>query len=97
MSRLTSNISITKPIQWNHTSICKSIFRLIFTFIMVLCTGIFYFMIKWNNPNVYLVIFVKVCLTECLISFGLFFVFKVILRWLKLSNLTLFFMLRESI
>jgi len=97
MARLTSNISITKPIQWNHTSICKSIFRLIVTFIMVLCSGIFYFIIKWDNPNVYLVIFVKVCLSESLISFGMFYIFKVILKWFKLSNMTLFFMLRESI
>ena len=97
MSRLTSNISITKPIQWNHTSICKSIFRLIFTFIMVMLSGIFYFLIKWDNPKIYLVIFVKVCLSESLISFGMFFTFKVFLKWLKLSNMTLFFMLRESI
>jgi hypothetical protein len=97
MSRLTSNISITKPIQWNHTSICKSIFRLIFTFIMVMLSGIFYFLIKWDNPKIYLVIFVKVCLSESLLSFGMFFTFKVFLKWLKLSNMTLFFMLRESI
>ena len=97
MSRLTSNISITKPIQWNHTSVCKSIFRLIFTFIMVMLSGIFYFLIKWDNPKIYLVIFVKVCLSESLISFGMFFTFKVFLKWLKLSNMTLFFMLRESI
>ena len=97
ISRLTSNISITKPIQWNHTSICKSLFRLIFTFILVLCNGVFYFIIKWDNPNVYLVIFGKVCLSESFISFGMFFLFKVLFRWLKLSNMTLLFMLRESI
>ena len=52
--RFSSNISITKPIQWNHTSFYKSIFRLIFIFILFLCSCIFYFIIKWDDNNIFL-------------------------------------------
>ena len=93
---LASKITITKEIQWNHTGFIKSIFRLIFMCLFLsLCTLPYYY-ISWDN-NIWIVALGKIGLTLNLYTFTMFFLLKQILKWIKLSNLTLFTMLRESI
>jgi hypothetical protein len=93
---LSNKITITKEIQWNHTSQVISFFRLIVIVLLFVLSSLPYYLIEWNN-NIYVVIFGKICLCLCCYAFGMFFVFKLLLKWLKLSNMTLFTMLRDSI
>ena len=93
---LSNKITITKEIQWNHTSQIISFFRLIVIVLLFALSSLPYYLIKWNS-NIYVVIFGKICLCLCCYAFGMFFVFKLLLKWLKLSNMTLFTMLRDSI
>ena len=60
-----------------------------------LCTLPYYY-ISWDN-NIWIVALGKIGLTLNLYTFTMFFLLKQILKWIKLSNLTLFTMLRESI
>ena len=95
---LTSEITITKETQWNHTSNIISFFRLIMIcFFLIIFSGIPYYFIKWNNKYYLLVIFIKVGLSLYISMFLLFFLLKIILKWLKLTNLTLFYIIRDSI
>lgn len=93
---LSNKITITKEIQWNHTSQVISFFRLIVVMLLFALSSLPYYFIGWDS-NIYAVVFGKVCSCLCLYALGMFFVFKIILKWLKLSNLTLFTMLRDSI
>ena len=93
---ISSKITIAKEIQWNHTGFIKSIFRLIFMCLFLSLCIVPYFLIGWDN-KVWVIAVFKVGLSFNLFSFGMFFLLKLILKWVKLSNLTLFTMLRESI
>ena len=98
IARFISEITITKPIKWNKTSFVISIFRLIFLiFIQII---IFYLCKNFNNfgemgnideitKNNSFLYFVS--------SISLFVVSKIILYWMKLINMTYFFLERNSI
>ena len=98
IARFISEITITKPIKWNKTSFVISIFRLIFLiFIQII---IFYLCNNFNNfgemgnideitKNNSFLYFVS--------SISLFVVSKIILYWMKLINMTYFFLERNSI
>ena len=93
-----SEITITKPIKWNRTPFVISIFRLIFLIFIQFI--IFYLCnnfdnignmgntdeISINNSFLYFVS-----------SISLFVVNKIILYWMKLLNMTYFFLERNSI
>jgi hypothetical protein len=91
-----SQISFNKVIQWNHTSLLHSILRLVFILILLFLSSLGFIFISWHD-NIFLVIFVKLILTMNLIGFGTFYAYKQILKYLKVTNLTFFIMLRESI
>jgi hypothetical protein len=93
-----SEITITKPIKWNNTSFVISIFRLIFLIFIQFI--IFYLSNNFNNVgdmgnideitiNNSFLYFVS--------SISLFVVNKIILYWMKLLNMTYFFLERNSI
>ena len=93
-----SEITITKPIKWNETSFVISIFRLLFLIFIQFI--IFYLSNNFNNVgdmgsideitiNNSFLYFVS--------SISLFVVNKIILYWMKLLNMTYFFLERNSI
>ena len=93
-----SEITITKPIKWNNTSFVISIFRLIFLIFIQFI--IFYLCNNFDNIgdmgnidettiNNSFLYFVS--------SISLFVVNKIILYWMKLLNMTYFFLERNSI
>ena len=95
---LSNEITITKETQWNHTSNIKDFFRLIMIcVILILFSGVPYYFIKWNYKNDFIVIFIKVGVSLNITMYMLFFLLKIFLKWLKLTNLTLFYILRDSI
>ena len=65
--------------------------------ILILFSGIPYYFIKWNYKHDFIVIFIKVGMSLNVSMYLLFFLLKIFLKWLKLSNLTLFYILRDSI
>lgn len=79
---------IRNATQWNHTGLCKGIVRLFFVIILsLLClapTVLIYFVLdNKSEANGY---FFIITLPFCLITFGLFFMFKVLLKCLKLTK-----------
>lgn len=94
---LVSKISITKPLKWNNTSFIKSIFRFLVCLLLLIPLIIF---LKINDglekENLQRDILIKFFFGINLISFGLFFLLKIILKSLKLTNLTHYFLIRES-
>ena len=91
---LTSSISFNKKIQWNHTSIFLSLLRLIF--ITAITFGCLYSFLFLNYNNFILEILFKYVLPLNLFSLGLFYWFKLILKYLKVTNILLLTLLRES-
>lgn len=93
---LCSKLCINKDIQWNHTGLYISIMRLIF--ICLLLAGSVVLFQSFGFPRDNISIFLsQVFLISNSICFGLCFFYKIILKWLKVTNITLFTILRESI
>ena len=93
---LMSKLSINKDIQWNHTKIYYSIPRLVILLILMGISSLSYTLISFDS-NVIMIILLKYFLCLNLISFGMFYGYKQILKYLKLTNILIFTMLRESI
>jgi hypothetical protein len=93
---LISKLSVNKDIQWNHTNLKTMLIRLIIIIILILLSSMIYFYIKWDS-NIFLIIVFKIGLTVNLISIGIFWFFKEILKYFHLTNITLDTMMRESV
>ena len=93
---LISKLSVNKDIQWNHTNLKTRLIRFLIIIILILLSSIFYFYIKWDS-NILLIIIFKIGLTVNLISIGIFWFYKEILKYLHLTNITLDTMMRESV
>jgi hypothetical protein len=91
---LTSSISFNKKIQWNHTSIFLSFLRLLFIFSLTFGCLYSFLFINYNNFIVELLL--KYILPLNIFSLGLFSWYKLILKYLKVTNILLLRLLRES-
>ena len=91
---LTSIISSNYKRQWNSTSICISLLRLIFSIgITFGCLNSFFF---FKFDNFFVELLLKYVLPVNLFGFGLFYWYKIILKYLKVTNIFLLTSLRES-
>ena len=91
---LTSSISWNKKRQWNHTELLQGIIRLIFVF--GLSTACLFPTIFYEAPSwVYKLLF-KSIVPLTIFGFGLFFLFKIILKYLKVTNTLIFTIFRDS-
>ena len=91
---LSSIISSSNKKQWNNTSFSISLLRLIF--IIVVTFGCLYSFIFLKFDNFILEIFMKYILPINLFSLGLFYWYKLILKYLKVTNILLLTSFRES-
>ena len=91
---LTSSISFNKEIQWNHTSIFLSFLRLLFIFSLTFGCLYSFLFINYNNFIVELLL--KYILPLNIFSLGLFYWYKLILKYLKVTIILLLRLLRES-
>ena len=91
---LTSIISSNTKRQWNYTSGCISVLRLFFA--MGITCGCLYSFLFLNFGIFILNIFVKYILPLNLFGFGLFYWYKIILKYLKVTNIFLLTSFRES-
>jgi hypothetical protein len=88
MNILISEITITKSIKWNQTSIIIDLLRLIVLF--VIKAGIFYCSDNlYNNKNDAFLLFA--------FSIFIFIIDKILLYWVRLINMTYFFLEGNSI
>lgn len=91
----SQEIQITKETQWNHTGTLKSIGRFVVILLFMALFSLSYIYSDWND-NFWKVLLCKICLTLNLYSFGIFFLVKQFCKWFKLTNITLFTMIRDS-
>lgn len=88
-SSLMTKITINRETQWNHTNNFFSILRL---FIIVVLSAILvfpYFLIEWDY-NIVLVFLFKLVVPSNTITFAYFFLFKKLLKGLRMVNMTLY-------
>lgn len=94
---LMTKISINKETQWNHTNSFYSIMRILI--VLLLCAIIilpFYMFIEWDD-NFAVVFLFKTLIPFNLAAFSFFFLFKIVLKSLRMVNLTLYSMLQDSL
>ena len=95
INSLISEITITKSIKWNKTSFCIDILRLFALFIIQIC--FFYLSENFNSNNNFDENKINEAFSFFQFSIFLFIVGKMILYWMKLINMTYFFLERNSI
>ena len=97
MNSLISEISITKPIKWNETSFIVDIMRLII--LIFIKVSIFYCSDSINDKIVSNSdeFDINSASLFYISSFFIFIIDKIILKWIKLINMTYFFLERNSI
>ena len=93
---LMTKISFNKEIQWNHTSDIKSFFRFVILIPLLYLSILLYIYIDYTRSVIEIILF-KIGLTVNIISFGMFHGYKQILKYLKLTNIIIFTMIRESV
>ena len=94
-SSLMTKITLNRETQWNHTNIFYSILRL---FLIIVFSSVMmfpYFFFDWND-NIALVFIFKLVLPTNMLAFCYFYLFKVLLKSLKMVNLSMY-SLSESI
>lgn len=92
---LLSKISINKSTQWNHTGPVKSFLRLILVALLAAVPMLMYILIPYS-VNIYIQFIFKVFASLTITVFGLFYLYKPVLRKVKLVNSALFTELLES-
>lgn len=90
---LASSISFNKARQWNHTGFFISLIRLVFLFLLSL--GILYPFLNLNFENFFYELFLKYIMPWNIFGFGLFHLFKLILKYLKVTNILLLTIIGE--
>jgi len=93
---LMTKITINKETQWNHTNSFYSLLRIVVILFLSTILMIPYFLIRWDD-NFIIIITLKLYLPFYMITFSIFFLFKIILRSFRMINLTLYSMLQESL
>lgn len=88
-SVLTSLSPINNVTQWNHTSSFYSIFRLIIIIIVVLLINYPFYFISWN-ADFYIIIIFKILFPIGNTCFVMFFLLKILLKFLRLTNNSLY-------
>ena len=98
INSLISEITITKSIKWNKTSFCIDILRLIVIIFFQIC---FFYLSDYykyyfydKNENEYKI---NIAFLFCVFAVFLFIIGKILLYWMKLINMTYFFLERNSI
>ena len=90
---LASSISFNKARQWNHTGFFISLIRLVFLFLLSL--GILYPFLNLNFENFFYELFLKYIMPWNIFGFGLFHLFKLILKYLKVTNILLLVLIEQ--
>ena len=90
---LASSISFNKERQWNHTNFCISFIRLLFLFLLSL--GCLYPFLCFNFETFYSELILKYIIPFNILGFGLFHLFKLILKYLKVTNILLLTIIGE--
>jgi hypothetical protein len=98
INSLISEITITKSIKWNKTSFCIDILRLIVIIFFQIC---FFYLSDYykyyfydKNENEYKI---NIAFLFFVFAVFLFIIGKILLYWMKLINMTYFFLERNSI
>lgn len=86
----SGSINLARDTEWNNTSGWISLLRLLVTFALSAICFIPYFIIGDNNDKFGVVFFVKYFLCFGLFSIGISALFKIALRFMKLTNETLY-------
>ena len=92
---LISEITITKSIKWNKTSFFFDILRLLV--LIFIQTGFFYLSDNYNTYNIDFENKEKDSFLFFVFSIFLFIIGKIVLYWMRLINMTYFFLERNSI
>ena len=90
---LASSISFNKARQWNHTNFSISLIRLLI--LIFLSFGCLYTYIFVNFQNFLFELFLKYIIPLNIFTFGLFHLFKLILKYLKVTNILLLTIIGE--
>jgi len=86
---MLSKISDDIQIQWNHTPNLVNVVRLILILIMTTIILLPAVLISWEN-SIYIIFFFKFLTPVALVSFSMFYLYKLILKKLRLINQELF-------
>ena len=90
---LASSISFNKARQWNHTNFCISLIRLFFIFLLSFTC--LYPFLNITSDNFYQNLIVNNIIPWNILGFGLFHLFKLVLKYLKVTNMLLLTIIKE--
>ena len=90
---LASSISFNKARQWNHTNFCISLIRLFFIFL--LSFACLYPFLNITSDNFYQNLIVNNIIPWNILGFGLFHLFKLVLKYFKVTNMLLLTIIKE--
>ena len=90
---LASSISFNKARQWNHTNFCISLIRLFFIFLLSFTC--LYPFLNITSDNFYQNLIVNNIIPWNILGFGLFHLFKLVLKYLKVTNILLLTIIKE--
>jgi hypothetical protein len=93
---LLSKLSISKESQWNHTTFFFSLLRLIVVFLIHFIILAPYMFIKFSSPLL-LVILVKLFLPVFILNFSMFYLEKLIIGKIGLTNDAIFKLMSENL
>ena len=90
---LASSISFNKARQWNHTNFCISLIRLFFIFLLSFTC--LYPFLNITSDNFYQNLIVNNIIPWNILGFGLFHLFKLVLKYFKVTNILLLTIIKE--
>ena len=90
---LASSISFNKARQWNHTNFCISLIRLFFIFLLSFTC--LYPFLNITSDNFYQNLIVNNIIPWNILGFGLFHLFKLVLKYFKVTNMLLLTIIKE--
>ena len=90
---LASSISFNKERQWNHTNFCISLIRLFFIFLLSFTC--LYPFLNITSDNFYQNLIVNNIIPWNILGFGLFHLFKLVLKYFKVTNMLLLTIIKE--
>ena len=90
---LASSISFNKARQWNHTNFCISLIRLFFIFLLSFTC--LYPFLNITSDNFYQNLILNNMVPWNILGFGLFHLFKLVLKYFKVTNMLLLTIIKE--
>ena len=90
---LASSISFNKARQWNHTNFCISLIRLFLIFLLSFTC--LYPFLNITSDNFYQNLIVNNIIPWNILGFGLFHLFKLVLKYFKVTNMLLLTIIKE--